>query len=479
MRAFFRNYLDLLSLDPRALGVFRVFLGTCALVDILRKFSLWQDHYSNAGLLPVELAKSLLVPDVFCALFVPDPVALLIWAAGAGIAVAFLLGWHARFAALLLWLFLCSLQNRNILVLSHGDNILRWVVFWSAFLPIGARFSLDERQGRGAGPESRVAAFAFLLQIAVIYLFSVLTKSGPTWRSNYDALYYALNIELWVSSLGLRLLELDPTILRAATMYVFWLEALGPLLIFVPWISKKARLVVPFLFFGFHFSLVVFMMLGTFEWTCMAPWIAVLPAAFWDKLALRFPSFASVAPVRENPAGDRRQLWLGVIAMLALALIVESNVNFLRTGTRSGGAFAAIRETFRFRQSWDFYSPDPYPVDGWWAFEGTTKDGKTIDAYTPGKPFSLEKPPHEFLTGFSVEWRKYWDHTWGRRNTTRGDRGKIRDRLFDRLCAANPELARIRFHYVAELTPANYGAAKTYPEPKEEKICGVPRETEK
>ena len=49
-----------------------------------------------------------------------------------------------------------SLLIRQPLVYMGGDSILRLTLFWSLFLPLRARFSLDARQGRVRAQDDRL-----------------------------------------------------------------------------------------------------------------------------------------------------------------------------------------------------------------------------------------------------------------------------------------------------------------------------------
>ena len=78
----------------------------------------------------------------------------------AGVAAALLaVGWRTRIATFVSWFLLGSLHARNELVLDGGDHLLRYLLFWCLFLPLGARWSLDaRRRGAAAEPARRVLA---------------------------------------------------------------------------------------------------------------------------------------------------------------------------------------------------------------------------------------------------------------------------------------------------------------------------------
>ena len=41
------------------------------------------------------------------------------------------------------WFLLVSLQNTNYMILQGVDTVLRVMLFWGMFLPLGAQYSLD------------------------------------------------------------------------------------------------------------------------------------------------------------------------------------------------------------------------------------------------------------------------------------------------------------------------------------------------
>src|SRR6187397_3181698 len=67
------------------------------------------------------------------------------------------------------------------------------------------------------------------------------------------------------------------------TWQVWWLECLGPQLLFVPWGTFWWLTVQSALFIGFHFVLFLTMELGHFPWVAMGCWLVVLPSWFWDR----------------------------------------------------------------------------------------------------------------------------------------------------------------------------------------------------
>src|SRR5207302_9988395 len=106
---------------------------------------------------------------------------------------------------------LLSLHNRNPMILQGGDVLLRMLLFWGMFLPLGVRYSLDAllKPSTLAPQATRVfsvATVAMLLQVAFMYWFSVFLITDPVWFGDYTAIYYALSLDHLVTPLGNSLL---------------------------------------------------------------------------------------------------------------------------------------------------------------------------------------------------------------------------------------------------------------------------------
>src|SRR5690606_2777575 len=115
---------------------------------------------------------------------------------GAALAcIGLIAGYKTRVMAVLVWIFLFSIQVRNPLVSSAADTLLRLMVFWGMLLPLGAMWSVDAKRQRErlalSMPFLSVASAGLVLQIAMMYWFTAWMKSGDQWREDGTALYYA------------------------------------------------------------------------------------------------------------------------------------------------------------------------------------------------------------------------------------------------------------------------------------------------
>ncbi len=235
--------MKVFQLDLRSLAVLRVSLGFLVLLDTVLRARDLEAFYTDSGLLP--RAELLERPW-------SDPWLCLHLGAGGVVgqgtlflltalcAVQLMRGWHTRLMTFGCWLSLNSLYQRNPLVNDRGDLELILVLFWSLFLPLGDRWSVDARRGAPADPRvSSLATVALVLQFAQIYLFAALLKNGLPWLRG-DALLQSCRSAFFCTPLS-QMLTGYPELLGALTHPVIALELLIPCLLLFPWANGPIR----------------------------------------------------------------------------------------------------------------------------------------------------------------------------------------------------------------------------------------------
>src|SRR6185436_8998624 len=160
-------------------------LGGVFVWDVVGRVPDLRAHYSEVGVLPVALAARMQTPWVYWTPFAwlsgePTALALLFALMGAA-GLMLVLGYRTRIASAICWLLLAMLHMRNNMVYFGGDNLMRVVLFWSMFVPLGARWSLDARRSRDVVSDRFVSlgSAALLLQIATVYWVTGLSKTDP------------------------------------------------------------------------------------------------------------------------------------------------------------------------------------------------------------------------------------------------------------------------------------------------------------
>src|SRR5258705_3011259 len=281
----------LLGADCRSLAVVRVGVGMIVILDICQRLSDLEAHYTDFGVAPRSLIIENLDSRWLASLFFLSgawQVEFFLFLAAGILGVMLLIGYRTRLATIGCWIFLTSLDVRNPYVAQGGDMLLRIVVFWSMFLPLGARFSVDSawnHQQRNASKHVFSAGtVAYTAQIVAMYWFSVLAKSGVEWWREGSAVYYALSIDYMVTPLGSLILQLPSIILKFATWSVLSFEACGPLLLLSPWFTGPLRTFAVFGFVALHCAFLLTLFVGVFPLIGIVSVLFFLPPWFWDNL---------------------------------------------------------------------------------------------------------------------------------------------------------------------------------------------------
>jgi hypothetical protein len=415
---------SLFAIDLRTLALFRAALACALLFDWLTRSRDLVAHYTEAGVLPVAALRELYGDGVLASPFAhlsgSTAAVAALFAAGVLAALALLVGWHARLASIASWLLLVALQVRNPLVAAMGgDKFLRIVLFWSLFLPLGARWSLDARRrgegARGPGRVLGVPSAALLLQVCLMYWVTGLRKSGPAWLDG-SAVYWALHIDLWATPLGVWLREHE-TWLPPLTHLVRGFEVLGPFLAFIPVRTAAFRLLAIGLFAAFHLSLAACLDIGPFPLFSLVAWTAFVPSWLWDEALPRLRGARRPAP-RPPPTAAGAPAAVQVIAGLLLAYVlafagtrVASDVFGLRVSLP--GPIVAAGRALRINQGWGMFAPEPRKEEIWPVFHGRMANGRVVDPLRDA-PVWRRKPERLSASFPSFRWRLYLAYAMAR-----------------------------------------------------------------
>jgi hypothetical protein len=289
--------------DVRSLAAFRIAIALIVLMDMVARWPNIRIHLTDEGVLPRSMAVESFVRWRWSINLTNDlyefqaALVLLTMAAAASM----LVGYRTRLMTVLVWVLVVSIQVRNPYVLSGADSLLRVLLFWAMFLPLGAVWSIDQRRTPRVGrPAHLVLSFATIglfLQIAFMYWFTAALKSAPEWRSEGTALYYALGAGHITKPFG-EYLHQFPELLRVMTHASLGLEIVAPILLFCPFLTGPVRTFAVASIMVFHLGIYLTMDVGIFPWTSALCMLGFLPAWFWDHL---LPAVRERVPVR----GDR------------------------------------------------------------------------------------------------------------------------------------------------------------------------------
>ena len=368
---------ELWGIDLRSLALLRIGLGASVLADVaMRAFDL-VGLYTDRGVLPRALVLAMDGPGVYLsAHYWASANPLLqgaLFATTACCAVALLAGWRTRLATLACWYLVSSVQIRQPLGYMGGDSILRLLLFWGLFLPLGARFSLDETRGRvqpGPDPFVSGATVAVLLQVCLIYWATGIRKTGELWWSG-QALFYALHQDEYATALGVRLRDY-PSLLEPMTYGTLGLELFGPFLAFVPIYTGAFRIATVALFWAFHAGLAATMNIGLFPLFSMVAWLPFVPTQAWTWCGWATSSAA------ERPIDWRSRL-TSMAACICLVYVIVLLAERARVIPRVlPTQLTAIGTALRLQQTWNMFAPDPPTMTSRFEIRKTMWDGSHV-----------------------------------------------------------------------------------------------------
>jgi predicted DCC family thiol-disulfide oxidoreductase YuxK len=328
------------TFDRRSLGLTRIYLGCLLLYDVVRRIPGLPTWYTNDGLLPnhTHLWRPA-APQMFSFFFAaswPGEAAVLFVFCG----IAFfclLVGYKTKVAHILSFASIVSLHSRGVFLENGGDVVLNLLCFWTLFLPMGDRFSVDamlaslrQRRERNidelndrttllrdVAPVRSLVVLAILLELSVIYYFNALSKTGFTWRRG-SAVHYVLYQERMVTWFGYLIRDhVNFAMSRFMTFATLFLEATAPILVLSPVSRMFTRRAAILLLPGMHMAFAALLNVGMFSFNMMGFFPLLLSAADWDLLRRRLgPGLARARTVYFDDRSGICAAWARVLVRL-------------------------------------------------------------------------------------------------------------------------------------------------------------------
>ena len=244
-------------------------LGFLIILDLFTRASFLVEHYTDQGVLPrYALLQKFWRPAYWSLHVINGEIWFQLALFGIIAAAAFcvIIGYRTRLFLILSWLLAISLQNRIGIILSGGDMLLRSLLLFGIFLPLGARWSVDRLQSKAPQSPHQVKSWGgicLMLQLAFVYLFVIyIRRGGPHWWDG-TALYYAFSIDQMTTSLGMWM-KSQTGLLSIMTHVTLYIELACPILIFSPLFTSKIRMVTIVVMAAMHLSIPLFMHIGHF-----------------------------------------------------------------------------------------------------------------------------------------------------------------------------------------------------------------------
>jgi hypothetical protein len=423
-----------LSIDRRVLAVFRITYGLVLSVELLRRGLHLKLLYSNDGVISNHylLFRPRVEPQfsIYNAFSTPEEVTFAFILTGLVFA-CYTLGLFTRVMQVLALVCLTSLNQRNLYQEDGGVSVLILSGIWTLFMPLGDRYSLDalrkdamratvkerviQRRARAA-PFLSLAVLAILLQVATIYAFNALHKTGVTWKRG-EAVHWVLWQSRAATPLADWVAHREPGWFSPLLTYgTIAIESLMPALVLVPWERQRTRILAFVLAVLLHTGIALFMTLGPFSYAMMALVVLVLPASaleavgrplvrrWWRPVArARAKVVRFVAELRADPrplpaptparaalSGFTLRLREACIALVMVASIIQVTRDNRFFGRRYKLHQPAVFEKFimytRMMQGWQMFAPDAPRDDGMVVIDAVTASGRHIDPFTGKEP---------------------------------------------------------------------------------------------
>jgi hypothetical protein len=286
------NYL---AFDRRTLGFARIVFGFLLITDLFRRRNAWWQMFADDGVLPNHV--NLFRPQASGAFSIVNAFSshAECWALFIVILATYVclfVGYRTKLAQVLALVFVTGMNGRVLLIENGGYVVHNLVALWTCFLPLGDRFSVDallasmrRKRERTATelnereelvepwrvtPHVSLLGFVFFVQLAAIYYFNVIHKTGPAWK-NGTAVHFVLYVDRMVTPYVAMIRDYVPNFaILVMTKTTLAAEAAIPICLMSPlgrvWTKRAALVLINML----HIAFGTVFVLGPFAWSACA-----------------------------------------------------------------------------------------------------------------------------------------------------------------------------------------------------------------
>jgi len=409
---FFKR--ELFSIDLRALAVFRIVLG----FNIIYNLLFYRIPFINPFYGENEFLDKGFVLENYGELFsilnycTSYSSVLFFFILVLVLAVLFTIGLRSKIISVLLFITFSSIVSKNPFTVHGVEFLIEVSLFWSIFLPINQRYSINWPKSKTKKlPVKNLASFGFLFQIALIYFTSFFSKTSEFWQQGFivealtDDRMHAVLLSDWIKSM--------PTLAMVLTYATLLFELLIPLLIFSPWRKSICRFIAAILIVIVHFGLASMLNVGPFHWITLCFALVLLPTSFWDKIQRKTveSKVKKSKKRKEKPTANLLQRIGGIarsgFLVIILLVIFQKNVKIWGEygyGNDVWSKFPIIQPlvgmelpripTFIgiLEQPWRLFAPGPFEDMGCFLLVGTTGDNSYTELIS-NKPLTFERNP--------------------------------------------------------------------------------------
>lgn len=323
-------------------------------------------------------------------------------AIGSCAAVLLVIGWQTRWTTIICWFLVTSLLNSAPPIVGGGDILLNLLLFWGMFLPLGQYWSIDSTKALDPQEPSftSTATVCVMLQMAMMYLFTGLSKCNEVWYSG-EALGIGLSNDRLARPLG-HVLAGFPWLTSSLTWVTLAAELALPFVFFSPWKRKLCRSAALLFFIAFHIGIESTMVVMLFSYTSLVGLTVFIPNFWWDHFPLRQLQKALdrfLPRKKTEKTNDRRRktklrkdrstsdgqsfFKRTVRGFLVVCIFYTFFYNvFVEFGTpqirKQMGSYQRFGEFVALKQYWNMFS-DPSPLCHDVACVAKLRDGTQID----------------------------------------------------------------------------------------------------
>ncbi len=407
-REFPNWYQNLFGIDVRSLAALRIGMACVILFDlIIYRWPYAGIFLSDEGLLTRSMAEEFVGLGYWSLYGFDGSVigAKILLGINLAAAVGLLVGARTRSMTIACLVLAWSVQTRNPLLLSGGDVLLRMLLVWSVFLPLGAAWSVDSRwKPRPTKTQTSVATLAIMIQMAMMYFFAGLSKCNAFWLDG-EAIEYAMQLEMYAKPFAAVMLT-APWLLGAMTIGVLVLELVAPLLLFVPWQNRRMRYGLLIIFWAMHVGIWLTLSIGIFAPIAMIGWFVFVPGSFWDRWWGRRDDWVEKSRA-DYPAV---RFWASLICAIALLFCVVINVVHLQKDRPAwyqdwGSLLAKSTMLIQEFELWG----EPPTVSPSFEYPATA-GGRSVDLLAWYLNGQEDKPDSEYAYFRTQAWRRvHWE----------------------------------------------------------------------
>ena len=300
---FTKMFKPWFAVDSRALGLFRIIFGYLCLFDVLRRWEFIDIFYTQASIIQSSLTSSSYKNFTLLNTFTSSWEVHLFFIIGIVFSFMLMIGYKTKFSQIMCAIIIISIHNRAIMLENAADFFMNCMLIWTVFLPLGISFSIDslsntlknnkensidELNNRNFGVNKSQTLYSFayfcmIYQVATIYFFTGLDKTGYDWM-NGSAVYKMFQLDTFLTPVGYFLRDfITLPISKFFTYSTLGIEYLAPVILFFPFYSYILRFLFIIVYSIFHISIRLAIKVGLFSYVLMCCFILLIDKYFIEK----------------------------------------------------------------------------------------------------------------------------------------------------------------------------------------------------